>query len=102
MFSVGCQVGGNYRCIILYLVDRHCVPTVGDLRVITIVVASVSHRWWVCQVWCPWVSMGEKKCAVSGVSAECVTLCLSLVSNNGTSVWLASVFRSSCRVVCIL
>jgi hypothetical protein len=105
MLSVGRQVGGNYRCIILYLVDRHCVPTVGDLRVITIVVASMSHRWGVCQFWCPRVSVGEKKCVVSGVSAECVTLCLSLVSNNGTCVWLAGVFRrsrGSCRVVCIL
>jgi hypothetical protein len=99
MLSVGRQVGGNYRCIILYLVDRHCVPTVGDLRVITIVVASMSHRRWVCQVWCPWVSVGEKNCGVSAVPTECVTLCLSLVSNNGTCGWRVSSADHEVRAV---
>jgi len=45
MLSVGCQIGGDYRCTILYLVARRCVPTVGDLRGTTIVDASMSHRW---------------------------------------------------------
>ena len=41
---------------------------------------------------------------VSGVSAKCVNLCLSRISDNGTYVWLAGVFRrsrGSCHVVCI-
>ena len=67
--------------------------------------ASMLHRWGVCHVWYFWVSVGEKKCVVSLVSAECVTY-LSWVSNDGTYVWLVGVFhtcsRGSCCVVSIL
>ena len=37
---------------------------------------------------------------VSGVSAKCVTLCLSRFSNNGTCVWLAGVFRRRSGGLC--
>jgi hypothetical protein len=39
------QVGGAYRCTILYLVARRCVPTVGDFHGTTIVDFPMSHRW---------------------------------------------------------
>jgi len=60
MLSVGCQLGEDYRCTILFLVARRCVPRVGVLRGTINVDASMSHRWGVSQVRYPWVSVGEK------------------------------------------
>jgi len=51
------------------------------------------YRWGVCQVWCPWVSVVEKKCVMNGVSAVCVTFYLFWASNDGTYVWLVGVFH---------
>jgi hypothetical protein len=108
---VGCQVGGDCRSNIYYLVVRRCVHTVGIHRGTTIAEASMPHRSGsasrvYCEpVWYMWVSVGEKMGGEWSVNKMWPSV-LIWGYNNGTYVWLAAVLHgwswSSCHVACFL
>jgi hypothetical protein len=64
---VGCQVGGDCRCNLHYLVARRCVHTVGVLRGTDYRAASMSHgsgtasQVYCVPIWYTWVCVGERK-----------------------------------------
>jgi hypothetical protein len=97
LLTVGCQVGGDYRCNILYLLARRCVHMVGcsvgplSLKPQCRNSGGSAFRVYCEPVWYTWVSGGEK-CVVSGGSARCDHLS-NWGCNNGTYVWLVGVLR---------
>jgi hypothetical protein len=100
---VGCQVGGDYKCNLLYLVARRCVHMVGVLRGTTILKPQCHTGWGrplrfrfiVCQSGIPGFLWGrEKICGEWSVSKVWPSI-LTWGCNNGTYVWLAGVLRRS-------